>query len=448
MKKIIICIMFVLCLMTNCRFFSSKENTEVILGGFSEETLKPIEGKGPYYIAGYKQGQEITGVLDYQCVRAFYLSYFGEEVLMISVDCIGLTSNYVEKIRKGIKKDCNINVMSTHTHAGIDTMGLWGGIALDGKNEAFMNQLVGLAIKAGNEAISNACEGKLTYGQIKTEGILEDSRDPYVYDENIYQLRFIPSNNSSPTRMMFFGAHAESLRGDNTLLSADFPGEIAQIIKEKTGDNFLFFNGAIGGLIMTKVFDEEDLVNNMKITAQKISEYLLKIEEKELKDKTLKQTTIKFKAKMENTLYIYYKFLGILKNKTSRNFSTGEYYLHTEISLLQIGEINFLLIPGEIFPELVWGGSYQNNEVKHKNPLSLSAIAEKYNINNLIIIGLANDEVGYIVPPSDYMLNDKYPYINDATDSRGENHYEETNSLSIDISYQIAYKFEKLCKNK
>ena len=199
---------------------------------------------------------------------------------------------------------------------------------------------------------------------------------------------------------------------------------------------------------MTKVYDDNDLVNSMKITAKKISDYLLKIEEKELTDKTLKQNTIRFKAKMDNTLYKYYKFLVILKNKTSRNIFTGEYYLHTEMSLLQIGEINFLLIPGEIFPELVWGGSYENSEVNYDNPLPLLIIGEKYNIDNLIIIGLANDEVGYIVPPSDYMLNEEYPYINNITDSRGENHYEETNSLSMDIAYQIAYQFEKLCKKR
>ena len=46
------------------------------------------------------------------------------------------------------------------------------------------------------------------------------------------------------------------------------------------------------------------------------------------------------------------------------------------------------------------------------------------------------------------MLNDDYPYINNVTDSRGGNHYEETNSLSLDIAYQIANNFEKLCKDK
>lgn len=447
MRKIVIYIILIACVL--CLSACSKsENNTIILGGFQEEVLKPIEGKGPYYIAGYKQGQEITGILDYQFVKAFYLSYYGEDVLMISLDAVGLTSDYVKKIRKGIKSNCDVNVMSTHTHAGIDTMGLWGNVARDGKNEAFMDQLVDLAIKAGNGAVSNAREGKLTYGQIETQNILEDSREPYVYDKNIYQLRFVPNDQSASTRLAFYGAHAESLRGDNTLLSADFPGEMAKIIKEKTGDNLLFFNGAIGGLIMTKVYDDNDLVNSMKITAKKISDYLLKIEEKELTDKTLKQNTIRFKAKMDNTLYKYYKFLGILKNKTSRNIFTGEYYLHTEMSLLQIGEINFLLIPGEIFPELVWGGSYENSEVNYDNPLPLLIIGEKYNIDNLIIIGLANDEVGYIVPPSDYMLNEEYPYINNITDSRGENHYEETNSLSMDIAYQIAYQFEKLCKKR
>ena len=340
MRKIITFIILIVCLsfVSAC---SKNENDTIILGGFHEEALKPRAEGGPYYIAGYKQGKEITGILDYQYVKAFYLSYYGEDVLMISVDAVGLTSDYVKKIRKGIKEDCYINVMSTHTHAGIDTMGLWGNVARDGKNEAFMDQLVELAIKSGNEAILNAKEGIVTYGQVETQDILEDSREPYIYDKNIYQLRFVPNDQSPAARLAFYGAHAESLRGDNTLLSADFPGEMAKIVKDKTGDNLLFFNGAIGGLIMTKVFDENDLVNSMKITANKICDYLFQIEESVLTDKTLKKNTIKFKAKMDNTLYKYYKFLGILKNKTTRNIFTGDYYLHTEMSLLQIGEINF-----------------------------------------------------------------------------------------------------------
>jgi hypothetical protein len=41
------------------------------------------------------------------------------------------------------------------------------------------------------------------------------------------------------------------------------------------------------------------------------------------------------------------------------------------------------------------------------------------------IIGLGNDEVGYIIPPYNFQLHESTPYLQDADGD----HYEETNSL-------------------
>lgn len=446
MKKIIMMFLVIFSLIGISSCIDKNENSDVVIGGYSEENIA-IENvdyiiHNGVYMGGYKQGQFVEGIYDSPYAKAFYLSYYGQEVLMISIDAIGITSDYVAKIRKGIKAKCKVNVMSTHTHASFDTIGLWGPIGEDGKKDWLMDTLVECAVKAGNDALNNAKEGKLTYGKIKTEGILIDSRKPYVYDENLYQLRFIPSDESKATRMVFYGAHAESLRGDNTYLSADFPAYIAM----NFDDNFIFFNGAIGGLILTKTFHEPDMFENMLLTAKEITKYIKMIEEIPLTNKTLKQTTINFKIELDNIIYKYYKFLGILNQKVTRNIFTRKYYLRTEMSLLQIGGLNFVLIPGEIFYELVSGEYFINEDVFYKNPECLSSIGEKYGINDLIIIGLANDEIGYIVPPSDFMLNKESPYLNNVTDRYGENHYEETNSPGLDTAYKIASNFEKICK--
>ena len=41
------------------------------------------------------------------------------------------------------------------------------------------------------------------------------------------------------------------------------------------------------------------------------------------------------------------------------------------------------------------------------------------------IVGLGNDELGYIIPEYDFVLADSMPYFNEADGD----HYEETNSL-------------------
>jgi hypothetical protein len=202
-KKLILAILLVLTLLPINSCNTTPANK--IFSGYAEAELIPNEYMSPLYIAGYKQGVKIEGVLDYQKVKAIYINYYGKELIMMSIDCVGLTSNYVNKIRKAIQKEFNIqiNVSSTHTHAGIDTMGLWGPIAMDGKNADFMNLLVNEAINVGKRAIHNAVEGYFTYGNIETKDILEDSRNPQVFDSNMYQLRFIPNDQSNATRMIF-----------------------------------------------------------------------------------------------------------------------------------------------------------------------------------------------------------------------------------------------------
>lgn len=425
----------------------NKKDDDKIYGGYFEVDIT-IPNNSNYYIAGYSGGRYYTDILDYQKAKAFYLKYHGEEVLMISIDCVGLTSKYVNAIRDSLNFDFPVNIVSTHTHAGVDTMGLWGPAGIDGKNDTFMKDLVNASVKAGKEAYKNACVGSLTYGYIETNDILYDSREPLVYDKNIYQLRFVSDEDNIGTRLVFYGSHAESLGGSNTKISADFPNIMAKVIKEKTNDNMLYFPGAIGGLIYTNIFDENDVENNMKITGEKLAEYVLNIKEEDISSGKLKQTKVNFKIRLDNTMFLYYKFLGILENNITKNLFKNTYYVQTELSVIKLDKITIALIPGEIFPELVWGGSINNPDFTNSkdNPDSLIDIAHKYNIDNLIVVGLANDEIGYIIPPSDFLVNEEYPYIQTIVDSKDENHYEETMSVGETCAVKIASAFEKCLK--
>ncbi|HOJ36452.1 MAG TPA: hypothetical protein PLK93_07815, partial [Clostridiales bacterium] len=57
---------------------------------------------------------------------------------------------------------------------------------------------------------------------------------------------------------------------------------------------------------------------------------------------------------------------------------------------------------------------------------------------NLLVFNLANDEIGYILPPNDFLLSEDAPYIERAKDRHGRNHYEETNSVGPKTAVKIA----------
>jgi len=443
-RKILVLLTAAFFLFTACSNKPTVFSTEAkgwTMGFASMEIIPPDE---PLNIAGYNQGVKITGVLDYQRASAVWMDTGSDGVLLIGIDCVGLSSGTVAKIRKRIDLDAMVFVYSTHTHAGIDTLGLWGEIGVDGKNEAFQNRLIDAAVAAAEKAYENRTAGKLYYGSVHTENIYRDSRDPQVYDENMYILRFAPESGSG-LRIVNYAAHAESLRGDNTLVSRDFPGRMADIIKETTGDDMLFIPGAIGGLIMTRVLceGEFDAEENLRLTGEALAEYALSdYREEELSPRLLAAST-KFDVPLDNTVFLLYRFLGILDNPARHGDSETGYTLTSEMALLTLGDITFALIPGEIFPELVYGGYFPENI--ESNPTPLEETAAKYGVKKLLIAGLANDEIGYIVPPNNFLLHEIAPYITTPKDdARGENHYEETNSAGYRTAHCIAAAFESL----
>ena len=407
-------------------------------------------------IAGYHNGMPADRCLnapeaDYAQARALWLGTGNSGILLIGIDCIALSSATVKSIRERLQPvvenaNCiHISVYATHTHAQADTLGLWGDPAMDGKNAAYMEALEKAAEDATTQAISSLRTGDGYWGSIDASHLLSDSRYPHVFDSNLYQIRF-SSKEGSGVRLLFYGAHAESLRGDNRQLSRDFPGMLCDLVTEANGDDAMFFPGAIGGLIMTKVLSEPfDAKENMTLTANALADCVLSIDPAQEMTISPQLTvgTAEFTIPMENSLFLVYKFLGILDSTVEQVGLSSDYVLCTELNILRIGDLTIALLPGEIFPELVFGGEY-GYAGDGFNPKPLCDIARSYGCDNLLIAGLANDEIGYIVPPSDFLLNPQNPYVEGVVDYKNENHYEETNSLGPETANRLAEVFEAL----
>ncbi|MBO6052705.1 MAG: hypothetical protein J6Q17_03120, partial [Clostridia bacterium] len=104
----------------------------------------PLPEEGSFYIAGYHNGWEITEVRDLQRATAMWLEAGDCRTALVSVDCVGLGSDTVARVRDSLadliaETGCAVHVIATHDHAGLDTLGLWGPVAEDGKNPAFMD---------------------------------------------------------------------------------------------------------------------------------------------------------------------------------------------------------------------------------------------------------------------------------------------------------------------
>lgn len=427
--------------------------------GFDKRELVPddILAK-PYYIAGYSINKPAKGILDPQYARAVWLDDNSGRggVVMVAVDCIGLTRTDVEHIRKSLKEfqkesGCrSIHVMSTHTHAGIDTLGIWGPLLRSGKDDDFMQKVYNGTVEAVKGAYQNRKDGVFYAGSTEIEGLLNDSRDPQVYSKTLFRFRFAPDDGSEGLQIIHFGAHPEALRSQNALVSADFPCYMGRRIKKMTSDEFVFFPGAIGGLINTKRLKDEkgielDVYKNTEKTGELLADAALSITNERKLIPSFNIKTQEFVTPLENRVYLVEKFLGVISTQTVRGKGPYKKGVRTEVSYAEIGDIKAVFVPGELFPELAYGGNESFNGANDsvKNPKTFQ---EMTGDNNLLVFGLSNDEIGYIIPPDNFLLDSKQPYIENATDQYGRKHYEETNSLGPKTAENLARALEKLLK--
>ena len=415
----------------------------------------PENSDQPLYIAGYNQGAKINGILDLPRASAVWIEAGESATLLISVDCIALSSKTVGDIRTDLAAFCGetgcdaLNIYATHNHASLDTLGLWGPVAQDGKNDDYMLSLVEACNEAARKAYENRKTGRLFYGKADAD-ILRDSREPIVYDSFIHQFRF-DADEGDGIRLVSYVAHAESLRSDNRKLSRDFPGVISDLLKKETGDDFIYMPSSVGGLLMTKelvhVNGRFDAEGNMRETGRILTDALLSISDEEEVAPALRTASVEITVPLDNTVFEYYRFLGILDTPAVEGTGATGYAVISELGALCLGDFTFALVPGEIFPELVTGEYFSAERCaspENKNPTPLVEIAASHGHDRLFILGLANDELGYIVPPNDFLVNETTPYFENIEDAYGENHYEETNSTGKFTAQVIADALDSL----
>jgi hypothetical protein len=110
--------------------------------------------------------------------------------------------------------------------------------------------------------------------------------------------------------------------------------------------------------------------------------------------------------------------------------ATGEVAVETEVAYLRLGELHVACIPGEIYPELVYG-QFQDPvdpgadypDAPLETPVMRLLPGQK-----TLLFGLANDEVGYIIPKRQW--DERPPFCYGRTKSQ----YGEINSCSPEVA--------------
>lgn len=439
------------------------------------------------YLAGYGfMGRKAQGVHDPLYARILILSNKKETLAIVGLDLIGFFRNQVSDLRKlsGFDESHKyLFVASTHDHSGPDTLGLWGPFpGVSGVDPRYLKRIENAIAQKIKELSKNLKPAKLSgfTKELPPNGLCRDSRDPVVIDPYLSVLRAQSLDGKNISTLVHWPCHAEALNHSNRFLTADFPGALCAEVEKKSGGDCVFINGPIGGLLTPEEtpkngsWEESNRIGKtvadfaldhfhdlIPIASSRIlvssrtvfipvenSRYLLFLYSLVFGHKLFLSDASPLK---QSPYFIAFKHaLGFLKPQESP-------WIKSEVSLIRIGPLTILGIPGEIFPELVIGGYHGKYRFGHPlikpnnpNPPNL-ALAPKgpYLWDEMpgkikIVAGLANDELGYIIPGYDFKVN---PDLLMMPRPKGD-HYEETNSVGPSITALIVKAARTLLKNK
>ena len=423
--------------------------------GFASCEIMPDDlNENTYWIAGHGPGKKIEGVHDPITASAMWIGC-GDNggIMMVSADIIGLTRVEVTKVRdmfSAYSKRINcksLNICCTHNHAGFDTVGYWGKLPKTGKNPAFMDKLLKSIVSICEKAYENRTDGELFIGTTHVPEAQYDKREPVVLHDVLTRIRFVPDNGTDETWFLNFAAHPNTLGGDNRKVSADYPYYLRETIYKEKNVNVLFGIGAIGAVDPGDFCDDKE--ERTRLQGECLGKAALSIDNDKKVDCRIDCLRQPYYCPVDNGVLA---FLAMLKVMSSKRYPSNKgdlgLALKTEMTYIKLGDQKILLLPGESFPETVYGG-YDSSETSATgkgaeiNPTPLVEIAED---KDLLVFGVTNDMTGYVVAPNDFTLHKTQAYLSNGRDRFDRSHYHETNSLGYNSAQTIADTFAKVVK--
>ena len=430
--------------------------------GFADADVTP-DMKKPVYIAGFGMGRQAVGVHDPIMCRCVVLDDGESKIAICSIDLVGLFLPEVERIRKQLSDFDYVLVSCTHNHEGPDTIGLWGGSPFQsGVDPDYLDMLVKQAVDTIIKADSSrvAVHGKI--GLASDGNLLSDSRKPIVKHDELVALQFLDANEKPAGIVVQWNCHPETL-GSSKLLSGDFVPATVKHLQTKYNCPVVYLTGTVGGLLSALSVEVRDsdgnlLARNSFEKTERYGELVGMLADKALSQATdipltpfaIHRRTILIPV--ENGLYRIAKQFGILRRKmylwngrsdekrpTEATDASKSVAVQTEVGYLQLGKLEIACIPGEIYSELVLD--------KVENPAQPGADYSDAAIEPAIyplmgkhkmIIGLANDELGYFIPKRQWDALPPYCY------DRKESQYGEINSVGPEASMIICKTFRDL----
>ncbi|MGN0468967.1 MAG: hypothetical protein ACI4GY_09610 [Acutalibacteraceae bacterium] len=422
-------------------FLSEPAENAAFCLGYDSRSILTDESSiiGKMYVGGSisLKSKFATSIVDDLRVRTAAVSDSSGRGISVFVvlDAYGLSLPDVREIRQSVSelsasKNINsITVSVLHQHSAVDTLGMNGNVfqmalinpamirsgkeTTNGKNAAYMENLKLQCKQSIESAVNNMKQGKLFYGCADQTPYLIDKRAPFVSDSSFNRFRFVPDDGSKETWLVSTEIHCVGNGAAGTEITGDYPYYAEKEINEKANANVLFFMGA----------QQSTSQNRDENTVENYSEDMTRFEMTEGFGKSIGKAlcAITEETEVAPLLNIRYKKVllpisnqilllagkaGMFESLVVKN--KDGVFVSTELGYIELGnDLAFAVIPGELAPELAYGGCLQKDKSwsgeDWSYPSMQQIVNDKAGQRTLKVIDLANDQIGYIIPDNNFI---------------------------------------------
>lgn len=410
----------------------------------------------PVYLAGFGQNRQASGVHDDLYARCLALQAGTKPLVLCAVDSIGLFWDDVVKIRRKVSAD--VVVSASHDHQAPDTMGLWGPAqGQSGIHETYNQLVVDRTAEAANEALAKLEPARLRLASAKApelDTFIDDDRPPLVHDAEL--IAFMAENKSGkPIAVLVNWAnHPETLGSKNTRITADYVGFLRARLEKLAGGVAVFFNGAVGGMqspLGTKLIHADTgarLEDGTFEKAEYIGQRVAGLAAAAIRGgRKVKVNSIVYREKLisipvQNPGFQKASDAGVFKGRKQPGADGSG---SSPVGLARLSHkgrpvLEIAMIPGEMYPELSLGGILRDPGADFPDAPFEPPIKGMMKAPYKMLFGLANDEIGYIIPKVEW--DEKPPYLKGAQ----KRWYGEVNSVGPEAAGRIAAAFAELVK--
>ncbi|MBI2025055.1 MAG: hypothetical protein HYT03_03165 [Candidatus Harrisonbacteria bacterium] len=310
-------------------------------------------------LGGYfSPGRKAEGIHDDLYARCLVIGTpNGPNIAIVSVDLVGFLNYDVMAISNEV--GITTAICSTHTHSGPDTIGIFGG-----RDEKYLEEVREKIAALIKETDSRLEPANIYFYKSDGSGLSKNWKEPDVLDTEIDVLLVKGKENTIAT-WVNFGCHPEAV-GKANQITADFPGYLVKKIEKESGGVAFFTNGLLGGMVSIDTGNLENRQKGFELArefGEKLADRVLAVGNAPPLDvRMIRRSGISVEVPVDNALIKYL---------------IGRDQIQTLVAGLALGPLKIIFVPGELSPSL--GLKFKSDP-------------------ETMLVCLANDEIGYILP--------------------------------------------------